>query len=301
MNEVRIEKNLDEIILYFGTQKKAINAYTLASTLASIADAIKEANLQINPGYDVEVLVTDLGSGSFKAVIKTIYTSVRNLFSKENIKSIILAIIASFLYDHFLSTKPNVIINVTNEYVVVEQGEERVVIHKEVYEASKKIEKQQKFRSKISSTMNTLQNDKDIESFAIINNIEDKPAIEIPRENFKYFIIDGEDNTNEENEKIIEENTTVQITRAILENNSRKWEFVWHGERISAPVFDDVFYKRFYEHRITIAPGDTLDVKLKIYQKKIENMNVFVNKKYEVVNVFEHHKQSPAISERLIK
>ena len=80
MDEIRIEKELDEIILYFGTKQKAINAYTLASTLVAVADALKEANLQINPGYDVEVLITDLGSGSFKAVIKTIFTSIATLF-----------------------------------------------------------------------------------------------------------------------------------------------------------------------------------------------------------------------------
>jgi hypothetical protein len=302
MTEIRIEKELSEIILYFGTKQKAINAYTLASTLVSIADALKEANLQINPGYDVEVLITDLGSGSFKAVIKTIFTNAKNLFSINDVKGFILGILASFIYDHYFATKPNVIVNVTPEYVIVQQADERVVIHKDVYQATKEIaEKQTKFKDKISSAMKALHDDKEIESIAFMQNTEDEPKIVIPYDNFKNFVIEKENIDDEDSEKPIIETTTLQITRAILENNARKWEFVWHGQRIPAPVIDDAFYKKFSEHHIKIAPGDTLDVRLKIYQKRIEGTEIYENKRYEVIEVIKHHEQSGNFAGELVK
>jgi hypothetical protein len=290
MAEIRIEKELNEIVLYFGTKQKAINAYTLASTIVAVADALKEVNLQINPGYDIEVLITDLGSGSFKAVIKTIFTSAKNLFSKNDLKAIILSILATFIYDHFFATKPNVIVNVSPEYVIIEQANERIIIHNDVYKATKEITKN-----------GTAFQDKEIESIALVQSLEEDPKILIPRNSFKDFIFKKESEADEETGEPIDEITTLQITRAILENNARKWEFIWNGQRIPAPVLDDAFYKKFSEHRIKIAPGDTLDVHLKIYRKKIEGTEIYENKKYEVFHVIQHHEQNIDSSEELIK
>ena len=302
MAEIRIEKELNEIVLYFGTKQKAINAYTLASTIVAVADAIKEANFQINPGYDVEVLITDLGGGSFKAVVRTIFTSAKNLLSKIDVKTIILSILATFIYDHFFATKPNVIVNVSPEYVIIEQANDRIIIPKDVYQATKEItESETKFQDKISTAMKILQQDKDIESIALVQSLEEEPEILIPHNNFKDFIIEKEGEVDEETDEPIEEKTTLQITRAILENNARKWEFIWNGQRIPAPVLDNIFYKKFSEHRIKIAPGDTLDVRLKIYRKKIEGTEIYENKKFEVVHVIQHHEQNIDSSEELIK
>jgi hypothetical protein len=149
--------------------------------------------------------------------------------------------------------------------------------------------------------MKVLQEDKEIESVAFIQNPDEKPEIIIPHNNFKDFIIEKENEVDESNEKSIVETTTLQITRAILENNTRKWEFVWHGQRIPAPVLDDTFYGKFASHSIKIAPGDTLDVELKIYQKKIEGTEIYENKRYEVIHVIRHHEQNLISTGKLIK
>jgi hypothetical protein len=288
MIEYKIERNIDEIVIFFGTKQKAVNAYTLASTVASLANALKQANLTINPGYDVEILVTDLGSGSFKVAVKTIFTSVKNLFSKENIKAIILSILAAFLYDKFFASTPNINVIVSSDNVVVERGTERIVIPKEVYEAKAIVEKQQKFKQEISSIMNTLNNDKDVESFGIADKIDDIPKIQIPREFFQAFVIDNPADTEDTDEKIVDENTELQITRVILEKGTRKWEFIWHGARIAAPVLDDAFFDQFSHRNITMAPGDKLKAVLRIYQKRIANISVYENYKYEVITVSKH-------------
>ena len=65
MKVVDISQFEDCVILHFETEGQQINAYTLASTLVSIADAAKAANSQLNPGYEVEIVVETLGAGSF--------------------------------------------------------------------------------------------------------------------------------------------------------------------------------------------------------------------------------------------
>jgi hypothetical protein len=86
----------------------------------------------------------------------------------------------------------------------------------------------------------------------------------------------------------IVEIANLQIVRAILQRSNRRWEFVWRGIKIPAPVLDERFYAEFSAHRITIAPGDALKVKLKICQAKDHDTGIFTNARYEVIEVLEH-------------
>ena len=112
-----------------------------------------------------------------------------------------------------------------------------------------------------------------------------KPLLLIPKS--KFALLSSPPDL-EDNQRVIEEVAVLQISRAILEKGSRKWEFVWRGIKIAAPVLDPQFFTDFFAHKITIAPGDSIEVKLKIYQTLDENIGIFTNKKYEVINVIRH-------------
>ncbi len=110
--------------------------------------------------------------------------------------------------------------------------------------------------------------------------------MEIPRERFAALPAFVEAMPGDVRER--EEITEVQIVRAILERSDRRWQFVWNGVTIAAPVLDRAFYDDFFAHRITIAPGDALEVRLRIRQERRPELGVFVNKTYEVLQVFKH-------------
>src|SRR5574340_502480 len=99
MRVIDVREFESDFVIYFGGEQKRINAYTLASSLVSIADAVKAANSLINPGYDVEVVVEAFGEGSFKAKVRTLYNGASNLFSKDNLKAIAVSVIASYVYE----------------------------------------------------------------------------------------------------------------------------------------------------------------------------------------------------------
>ena len=86
------------------------------------------------------------------------------------------------------------------------------------------------------------------------------------------------------------ETTDLQITRAILERGRKRWQFVWRGVRISAPVLDDQFYDRFFARQISIAPGDSLRVNLRVRQNRDPDTGVLLNDPngYEVLQVLSH-------------
>lgn len=92
----------------------------------------------------------------------------------------------------------------------------------------------------------------------------------------------------EEPFRTVEEVVNLQIIKAILEESRRKWEFMWRGIKISAPIVSKKFYVEFFAHDITIAPGDVLEVKLLIKQELDTKTGIYANKSYEVADVYKH-------------
>ncbi len=286
MQIINIEEYDNEVVLHFGGERKKINAYTLASSLVFIADAVKEANNVLNPGYDVEVLVEAFGEGSFRAKIKTVFKGTGNIFSKDTLKTIALSVLANFIYQHTLAPDSQVVVNVSDNQVVIEQGDTKIIVPKTIYDATQEVEKSEKFKQSVSRLAKTIEKDKSIESFGFTRNINDeRPDIEISR---GQLAILSEPEEYAEPSREIYEQVNLFIKRAILERSKRKWEFIWQGFKISAPVLDEVFYNDFFAHKVKIAPGDQLKAKLKIYQIKDDDTGIYSNDRYEVVEVVKH-------------
>lgn len=277
----------DSIVLTFGGEFKRIKAYTLAKALVSIADAVKAANSEINPGYDIEVYVEAFGEGSFRAQIKALNSKAGNIFSAENLKQIVLAVVATFIYEFIAPSDPEIrVINNANE-VIIERGQERIIVPKEVHDALPRVGSRPAFRSSIADVFSAVDDDKEIQSIGITASLDsDRPLFTIPRDDFATIAAELVDQSV--TSRVIDEEANLQIIRAILERSSRRWEFVWQGIRISAPVLDAQFYDDFFAHDITIAPGDALRVTLRIHQERHRDLGIFMNKKYEVLEVHEH-------------
>src|SRR5437867_1147011 len=105
MTVTELPLEIDRFVLYFDTPGQQVNAYALATSLIGLADAVREANAVVNPGYTVEVVVEALADGSFQAVVRTVYAEIKNLFSKEAVKAIVYAIIATYIYEHAIKTE----------------------------------------------------------------------------------------------------------------------------------------------------------------------------------------------------
>lgn len=287
MKVVRISEFKDTVVLYFDTQGHKINAYTLASALVSFADAAKEANSLINPGYEIEIVVEALSSGSFRTRLKAFYKESRNLFSNQTLVAVVISIAANYIYERTLSLDNDVKVIINTDEVIIETKDERVVVPREIYDATREVAKSQKFQDNISKTLKAIGEDSNISGLGLAPSIESpKPEVMIPRE--KLNQIYAATNTEDAKERIIEEIVELRIFKAILENSSRKWEFMWRGVKISAPIKDQSFYSDFFAHSITIAPGDGIEARLRIKQKRDDNTGIYSNVSYEVNEVFKH-------------
>ncbi len=294
MSTIDIRKFEDTFVIHFGTEGHHINAYTLASTLVGITDAAKAANAAINPGYEIEVVVETLSDGSFRATLKSIYRNTQSIFSAEPVKAIACSIIGAFIYEHTLAPDSEVKIITTEGEVVIEQGETKIIVPREIHEAINVVEKSPKFRKGISDAMRAVEADAEVKTIGFGGDLrEGTPPVNIPRE--KFILLTTEIDREEPDTRELTELTDLQILRAVLERSPKLWQFGWNGIRISAPVTADKFYDDFFSHRITIAPGDVLRVKLKIRQKLDKDLGVYLNHSYEVIEVIEHIKRDEQI------
>lgn len=185
-------------------------------------------------------------------------------------------------------------IEISNDMVVIQNGNEKIVLPKSVYDAKKNVEKSDKFQSSIGHLFEGALLDPNVKGIGLKNNSDPiPPSIIIPRDYFEIY----ESRKLEGDNEVIEE-ANLEISRAILSRGSRKWEFFWRGVRISAPVLDNEFYDKFFAHDITIAPGDCLVVDLRIIQKEDPDTGILMNQRYEVVKVKEH---KPRLNQRKFK
>lgn len=285
MPVIEIPREVDRFVLYFDTPQKQINAYALATSLIGLADAVRLANAAVNPGYYVEVVVEALEDGSFQAVVRTIYEKTRDLLSNEAVKAIVYGVIATHIYEMAIKTDTQPKITVSAEMVIVEVGNEKIIVPRDVYEAKKQLEKSERFTSAVGRVFQGANSDSSVKGLGLkIHSDNSIPPLYVPRDKFAIF----NSRNDEEGSREIIEFATLEISRAILARGKRKWEFYWRGVRISAPVLDTSFYDRFFAHEIMIAPGDGLRVALRITQMQSPDTGIYVNVQYEIIEVFEH-------------
>lgn len=285
MSTFEVHREVDRFVLHFETPRREVSAYALASALVGLADAVREANAVVNPGYRVEVVVEALSEGSFRATVRTVFTMARDLFSKQAVQAIIWGIVAAHIYEKAIKTETPPKITVSDTLVVIEVGKDKIIVPKDVYEAKKQVEKSERFNGAIARVFEAAQSDPNVTGIALDEGRPDTPPVIIERDRFALFRseVEGAENIRE-----IVEITQLEISRAILERGRRRWEFFWRGFKIAAPILDERFFDQFFAHKITIAPGDALEVALRIVQERNADSGIFVNVRYEIVEVLNH-------------
>jgi predicted DCC family thiol-disulfide oxidoreductase YuxK len=282
--QIDIGQTGDSIVLTFHRQGHRINAYVLATTLVALTDAAREANRLVNPGYELEVVVEAFGPGSFRTRLRALYKSVDNLFSGAAVNNIIWGIVAAFIYEHTLAPDGKVIVNVNTDEVIIEQGDNRIIVPREIHEAKEALKKSEDFCSSVGKAMDTVGSEDGMTGFSMSAR-EDEPQAIITQEQCKAVALLTMDSPSR---RYVDEMAELEIIRAILERSRRRWEFVWRGIRIAAPVTDEKFYMEFAAHEVTIAPGDILEARLRIYQRLDVAANTYINDGYEVIEVQGH-------------
>lgn len=286
MRVVEIAQIENAVVIHFDTDDTRINAYTFASTIIALADAAKAANASLNPGSEIEVVVEALGPGSFRAQIRALYSRAKNLFSNQVVAGVVIGVIGNYIYERTLAVDDKVVVEVKTDEVIIQRGQDRVVVPRQIYDATRQVERNPQFVKSMNKSFEAMAADDKIKSIGLVSSMDaPPPSIPIPRETLiQLAAVLSED----PNSRVVTEDAELQIVRAILKKSNRRWEFVWRGVTISAPVLHEGFYREFFAHKITIAPGDTLRVTLAIKQSRDPETGIYTNDGYEILEVHEH-------------
>lgn len=277
----------DGFVLHFGGRAHDVDALTFGNALVSLAEAIREINQEVNPGYSLEIAIEAVGPGSFRARLKTAKRSLRNLFSGTTARDVIVALFATFLWEKVIDpdVPPTIIVNV--DAVVIEHGNDRIIVPREAFEQKQKVDRSPAVNRHVARSMEILENDPSVTSLGITKGIGDpEPLMEFPRELFP-LIRQNSAPPAEAGRRYQDHDAVLSVHKAVFERSARKWEFVWSGFKISAPILDETFFDRLEARQISLRQGDAFEATLRVHQVFDGLSGTWLNEKYEVIAVGE--------------
>lgn len=140
----------------------------------------------------------------------------------------------------------------------------------------------------ISKNFSALSEDPAVTNFEVSRNGAEK-IIEVSKEDYARMSIKQQIDT--ENSRITIEPANLYIYKVVFEKTDRKWEFYHKGDKISANIFDEDFFK-LIDKGESFSKGDQLRVDLQVTQIFDESIGTYVNQSHAVLKVYEHIKRS---------
>jgi hypothetical protein len=277
----------DGFVLHFGGRAQEIDALTFGNALVSLAEAIQAINHEVNPGYALEVAIEAVGPGSFRARLKTAKKSLRTLFSRDSAHDLVVALLAILLWEKVISPDIPPKIRIHPDEVIIEHGGDRIIVPRAVFGQKEKIERSPAVNRHVARSMEILENDPSVASLGIARDLRDpEPVIEFSRESFP-IIRRNAMPPPEDRRRFQDHDVVLSVHKAVFERSARKWEFVWNGFRISAPILDQTFFDRLETRQIALRQGDVFHAVLRVHQVHDGRTGTWLNENYEVMAVRE--------------
>ena len=277
----------DEFVLHFGGRPNEVDAYTFGNSLIAFTDAIREINKQLFPDSPIEIVIDAVGMGSFRARVRTGAKKVSGLFKAQVAavaSGVAIGVLTNLVYDKIFSSPIQVITQ--DDSVIVQHGADRVIIPRMVFDAKKRLSNPAEIDRHISRGFDVLEEDPSVTDLGITPRIDDpSPVAVIPRDTFGRLATPGLIESEPLQGRVIEEPADLVVVRAVLERSERKWQFVWRGIRISAPIKDATFFDRLGRHEFEFGQGDILQAMLTIHQRRDDVSGAYINDWYEVSRV----------------
>ncbi len=271
------------LVLHFGTPSHSITTATFASALEEFESAARAAARISSPDYEFEFYLEAIAPGTFRALIREKHKETL-LGGRKIVGAIALSLIAAIIYDRFLDGEN---VTFTENFVVIERGEDRVVLPREVYDQYNETAGDESLEEPIRKFVAAVQADEDVEYFALSDDVNSSPPIEIPRNEFPRItrpptrVVELEEDCRIR----IFKREIVGVIKAVFERGQRKWQFVWKGQKISAPIVDHKFFDRLESREIYFAQGDALNVDLSVTERRMAGLDIWQQIDHKIIQV----------------
>jgi hypothetical protein len=280
------------IKIKFDGQLHQVDANTFINSLINFCEVIKQVNSEIDSDHPVEIKITALEKGSFITGISLQAKDIIDqLFTRDNIgylADMVTVVIGSYQIKKFLGgSRPTEITQKGDKIEIKDNKGSIILIDNRTYNI---YSKNQAVSDAIANNFASLEEDTSISKFEILDDKEDV-IFSADRESFTDLAKKVE--VEQENSKTTIISANLIIYKLIFDKNNRKWEFYYNGNKISANVIDDDFFKEIDQGK-AFSKGDQLTVDLQINQIFDDAVNAYINHSYQVNKVTSHTPRATA-------
>ena len=271
-----------ELTIKYEGNLKGIDATVLLPSLLGFVELIQEINREIHPKSKINIIIKSTEQGSFLVDLNLVLDAlqkIKSLFGEHlSIDRIIEALTKLINIKKILKGKHPDRIEKKNGKVEIYINNSKFIIAEKIFIIS---ETNARVDKAIAKMVEPILEDEKIDGILLMKDKD--PVIKIPKEEIPYLIA-----TNpllkEDTRKIVYERQILYPVKIVFAPN-RKWEFIWKGEKISALIKDESFYKRLGE--ISFKEGTKMIVDLEIEQVFDHELNDYVNREYFITKVYE--------------
>lgn len=278
----------ETLTIKFDGQSHQVDVQTFVYSVLNFTTVVKEANSK-SGGSPLNIHIKAPEKGSLLVHLVTETVNDQTLLNGGTLLSSVIVTVGALYNVHkFVSGKKIKDVSAKNgdTTITLEEGSSLTIAENvyNMYATTPAIP------DAISKTFSVLGDDPAVTSFEILR--ADEKIVEVPKADYARMAIKQQIETS--NSRITKEAANLYIYKVVFEKTDRKWEFYHAGNKISANIFDEDFFKAI-DSGESFAKGDQLKVDLQITQVLDESIGIYVNQSYAVVKVYEHIKRSESL------
>lgn len=288
-----MEKIFDEekVKIKFEGQTHQIDVKTLTSSLVVFSEALKEINTELKTGKGMDIKIEALSPGSFE--VHAIVSAINNndLLTAVVTSSAIVGITIGAITKTYtgivklrswLKKEGDEISEVhedSGDTIITTKNGNTHICSNVVYNT---YVNNQVVNDAISDQFRILEEDSAIDGFTMSSGEE---SVSVTKDEFT-LLAQKVEVLGENKRKEVKNLETVYIVKPVFENSlTRRWEFIWNGNRISANITDSNFLIKVEQGEYRFGTGDSMSVDIQISQTLNPIYNAWMNEAYQIILV----------------
>lgn len=266
-------------VIRFGSEEHGININTYTRVLTSLSRAIKAINKKVDENYKLDIIVIKEKPGCFLVHLKPVWKYGKPL-AKDLWRTVIAPLFVLYLF-HKAFPDATIIDFSSNQVIVVMHEEEETTIN--ISDEAKKhynsVMVDAAVDRNITNAARAIHSDKFIDELDIHDGLEDTdPVLKLSESDLHK--ISSVDKGVE-----IAEQEVVSVHKSIFEHSSRKWEFMWNGNKISASISDDEFFERMKERSFSIKQDEKFIATIEMHKEYDKISKKWKIKEYRITKL----------------
>ena len=276
----------ETLTIKFDGQNHQVDVQTFVYSVLNFATVVKEANKK-NGGNPININIKAPEKGSLLVDLVTNAVNNPTLLNGTTMLASTIVIVSGVygLHKFISGKKTKEITKENNSTTITLEDNSTFTIADNIYNIYMTTPA---IPDSISKNFSALSEDPAVTNFEVSRNGSEK-IIEVSKEDYARMSIKQQIDT--ENSRTTIEPANLYIYKVVFEKTDRKWEFYYKGDKISANIFDEDFFK-LIDKGESFSKGDQLRADLQITQIFDESIGTYVNQSHAVLKVYEHIKRS---------